>query len=86
MKYEPDNQAQLDETSLDGWIPAPSPAVAAPGTITTVTLTALTPLSGYAVALRARGVCGWSAWAFIRFYVGPTKHVKLSGCVIATAP
>lgn len=85
MKYERYNQAQLDETNLDGWIPAPSPAVGPPGTITTVTLRGLAPQSGYAVALRARGVCGWSTPGFIRFYVGPTKYAKLSGCVIATA-
>jgi hypothetical protein len=85
LRYAPDNQRQLDETAFERWPAAPAPAPGAPGTITAVTLPALQPSSGYAIALRAQGTCGWSKPAFIRLYVGKSRYTTLSGCVVATA-
>jgi hypothetical protein len=76
---------QVDETQFMKWIPAPAPAVAAPDSLSTVTLTDLAPLTGYAIALRAKGACGWSSPGFARVSTGPAVYKKLSGCVIATA-
>jgi hypothetical protein len=85
MRYQPANQSAIDETTFDRWTPAPAPPVAAPGTLSTVTLGGLTPNTGYAIGLRAHGACGWSRTSFIRIYVGPPRFKRLSGCVIATA-
>jgi hypothetical protein len=85
LRYAPDDQRQLDETAFVRWPAAPAPAPAAPGTVTAVTLPALQPSSGYAIALRAQGTCGWSKPAFIRLYVGKSRYTTLSGCVVATA-
>jgi hypothetical protein len=85
LRYAPDNQRQLDETAFERWAAAPAPTPDVPGTITAVTLPTLQPTSGYAIALRAQGTCGWSKPAFIRLYVGKSRYTTLSGCVVATA-
>ncbi|HEY8924373.1 MAG TPA: fibronectin type III domain-containing protein [Polyangia bacterium] len=51
----------------------------------TATVTGLTPQSIYAVGLRARGRCGWSAPSLIRLVTPKQVYRQLSGCVIATA-
>lgn len=76
---------QVDESQFMKWTPAPAPVVAAPGSLSSVTLTDLAPLTAYAIALRARGACGWSSPAFARVSTGPIVYKKLSGCVVATA-
>lgn len=85
LRYAPDNQRQLDESGFERWAAAPAPPPGTPGDVATVTLPALQPETGYAVALRAQGTCGWSTPAFIRLYVGKANYTKLSGCVVATA-
>ena len=70
---------QLDETAFSQWTPAPAPDVAAPGTITTVTLDGLAPDTDYAVGLRARGACGWSGASVIRVRTAKMLYTKLSG-------
>jgi hypothetical protein len=75
----------VDESVFNQWTPAPAPAVAAPGTITEVTLTPLSPNTTYAISLRAKGVCGWSNPTFNRVSTTNVSYQKLSGCVIATA-
>jgi hypothetical protein len=77
--------AELDETSFARWAAAPAPEVAAPGTDTQVTIGGLLPQTGYAIELRARGVCGWSAPSFLRATTSRMRYLQLSGCVIATA-
>jgi hypothetical protein len=81
----PSSSFTLDESTFARWTPAAAPAVAAPGTITTATLTGLTPQTEYAVGLRSKGACGWSSTSFIRVHTGKPEYAKLSGCVIATA-
>jgi hypothetical protein len=75
----------IDESTFSRWTPAPAPAVTAPGAETAVSLSDLLPQSEYAVGLRAKGACGWSATSFIRVHTGAMPYAKLSGCVIATA-
>jgi hypothetical protein len=77
--------SELDETSFSRWTPAPVPDVAAPGTDTPVTIDGLLPQTGYAIELRAQGVCGWSVPSFLRVSTSRMRYTQLSGCVIATA-
>jgi len=88
LRYTPVTASFLqavDDSTFLHWTPAPPPAVDAPGTVTTVTLPVLSPASAYAISLRARGTCGWSAPTFSRVTTAPAVYKKLSGCVVATA-
>jgi hypothetical protein len=85
LRYTIATTFNIDESDFAGWSPAPPPDVAAPGTLTTATVAGLTPDTGYAIGLRARGACGWSAPAAIRIHTAKMPYAKLSGCVVATA-
>lgn len=85
LRYTLATTYQIDESSFTRWSPAPPPDVAAPGTITAVTIQGLVPNTGYAIGLRAKGSCGWSTPGVIRIHTGKQKFTTLSGCVIATA-
>jgi len=88
MRYTPISSSFLqtvDETTFQRWTPAPPPEVAAPGTVTQVTLSFLSPSTSYAISLRAQGACGWSAPTFSRVTTSRAVYKKLSGCVVATA-
>src|SRR5581483_2377342 len=75
----------IDESSFAGWAPSAPPDPDAPGTLTAATVTDLTPDTGYALGLRAKGACGWSQPAVIRIHTAKQRYAKLSGCVVATA-
>lgn len=77
--------AYFQATDFAHW---PTVAMAGPATSSdplTATLTGLTPQSIYAVGLRARGRCGWSAPSLVRLVTPKPVYRQLSGCVIATA-
>jgi hypothetical protein len=75
----------VDPSSFPAWTPAGVIPVAPPNSETTVEIDGLTPLSYYAVGIRATGVCGASPITFQRFKTGARKFTQLSGCFIATA-
>ena len=75
----------IDGTNFSAWTPAGTIAPGPPDTEITLTLTGLTPLTRYAVGIRARGPCGDSALTFQRFVTPAHKFTQLSGCFIATA-
>ena len=77
--------AQVDESQFMKWIPAPAPAVAAPGSLSTVTLTDLTPLTGTRLPCVPRVRVDGRAPVLPMFSTGRAVYEKLSGCVIATA-
>ncbi|HZL18611.1 MAG TPA: CFI-box-CTERM domain-containing protein [Polyangia bacterium] len=79
------NMATIDPSSFPAWTPAGSLAVGAAGSEVTVQIDGLTPLSYYALGVRATGVCGPSAITFQRFRTPAQKFTQLSGCFIATA-
>ena len=88
LRYTPVTSSFLqtvDESTFQRWTPAPPPEVAAPGTVTQVTLAYLSPSTAYAFSLRAQGACGWSAPTFNRVTTSRAIYKKLSGCVLATA-
>ena len=55
------------------------------GSETTVQVDGLTPLTDYAVGIRAVGVCGASPTTYQRFETPAIKFKQLSGCFVATA-
>jgi hypothetical protein len=77
--------APIDASSFPAWTPAGMVAVGTPGSEVTVQLAGLTPLTYYAVGVRAIGVCGASPITFQRFRTAAQKFTQLSGCFIATA-
>jgi hypothetical protein len=85
LRYTLASTYKVDESTFAQWTPAQPPGVDTPGTISTATVGGLFPNTGYAIGLRAKGSCGWSAPAVIRIHTAQLKFVTLSGCVIATA-
>src|SRR4029077_7341783 len=67
------------------WTPAGNVAAGPPDSETDLTIDGLTPLSHYAIGIRAQGVCGMSPLTFRRILTPARKFVQLSGCFIATA-
>ncbi len=75
----------IDPSSFPAWTPAGTISVGPPDSQTTIEIDGLTPLSTYAVGIRALGVCGTSSITFQRFLTPARKFTQLSGCFIATA-
>jgi len=77
--------AKIDASSFPAWSAAGALPVSAPGTTTPLEIDGLTPLTFYAVGIRAIGVCGSSPPSFQRFQTAAIKYTQLSGCFVATA-
>ena len=75
----------VDPSKFADWTPAGTIAPGPPDVETDLTITGLTPISYYAVGVRARGVCGDSPLTFQRFLTPAAPHTQISGCFIATA-
>jgi hypothetical protein len=75
----------IDASSFSAWTPAAPLASGAPGTMTTVEVVGLTPVTSYGIGISALGVCGNSAPTFQTFTTPAIQFTKLSGCFIATA-
>jgi hypothetical protein len=75
----------VDPSAFAGWAAGPAIPTGTPGTTTTVQIDGLTPGTGYAVGVRANGVCGSSDPSYQRFVTPIAKYTQLSGCFIATA-
>jgi len=77
----------FDASGFTHWptvaLPAPDASVAA--VPRALTVDALTPQSTYALGIRARGRCGWSAPSLVRLTTTAPHYQQLSGCVVATA-
>ena len=78
-------QQPIDPASFPAWSAATAVPVGAPGSETTVQVDALTPLTDYAVGIRAIGVCGASPTTYQRVETPAIKFKQLSGCFVATA-
>jgi hypothetical protein len=78
-------EAALDPSTFSDWTPAGTIPVGPPDSEADLTIGGLTPLSYYAIGIRARGVCGDSVLTFQRFLTPAAPFVKLSGCFVATA-
>jgi hypothetical protein len=77
--------APIDSTSFSSWTPAGTVTVGPPDSETDLDVDGLTPLTYYAVGIRANGVCGTSPLTFRRVLTPARKYTQLSGCFIATA-
>jgi len=77
--------ADADASSFAAWTAAGALPVSTPGTTTPLEIDGLTPLTYYAVGIRAIGVCGSSAPSFQRIQTPAIKFTQLSGCFVATA-
>jgi hypothetical protein len=77
--------AAIDPAAYAAWTPAGNVPAGPPDSETGLTIDGLTPLSHYAIGMRARGVCGTSPLTFRRILTPARKFVQLSGCFIATA-
>jgi len=77
----------FDASGFTHWptVALPSPDASATADPRTVTVDALTPQSVYALGIRARGRCGWSAPSLVRLTTSAPRYQQLSGCVVATA-
>ena len=77
----------IDPSDFVSWTPEPPLAPAAPGTLSDVALTGLTPDTAYGVGVVAHGSCGSSPVSFARFTTPalPAQDTQLKGCFIATA-
>ena len=75
----------IDPSSYSAWTPAGNVPVGPPDTETDLTIDGLTPLSHYAIGIRARGTCGASPLTFRRILTPAFKYAQLTGCFIATA-
>ncbi len=82
-----DGQVDITTDDFVSWAAESSPAPAAPGTLSEVTLAGLTPSTAYGVGVVAHGSCGSSPVTFARFRTpaAPAQDSHLSGCFIATA-
>ncbi len=78
-------QQPIDPTSFPAWSAAGAVPSGPPGSETGVQVDGLTPLTDYAVGVRAVGVCGASPTTYERFETPAIKFQQLSGCFVATA-
>jgi hypothetical protein len=79
------NTSPIDDSTFSAWTPAGTVPVGPPDTETTLALSGLTPLTFYAIGIRAHGVCGTSPLTFQRILTPAHKFAQLSGCFIASA-
>ncbi len=79
------NTQPIDATSFPAWTAAGAVPAGPPGSISTLQIDGLTPLTDYAIGVSAVGVCGSSPVTFQRITTPAVKYVQLSGCFIATA-
>jgi hypothetical protein len=78
-------KAATEENFLEG-VPKAMVDPAPPGTLSTLVINELKPLTSYVIAVRAQGRCGTrSALAQAQFSTRTMEFTQLSGCFIATA-
>jgi hypothetical protein len=82
-----DGEVDITPEDFVSWAAESSPAPAAPGTLSDVTLAGLSPSTAYGVGVVAHGSCGSSPVTFARFRTPalPAQGSHLTGCFIATA-